>query len=183
MRRHQVRGRARGCAVGALFWFLAGLLVACQFPPPTRTSPPPPTDTPTPVPSSTPTPSPLSEPEARALLLEELAARGVDPDTVKIDIREGPRTLSVRFTSAYDFESSVYRAQSILVALTVSRASLRLRPPLDGGIKLSIIPQGSDEVGLHVMSIMASSLDAWAGGSLTDQEFVEEWSVGIFTKE
>jgi hypothetical protein len=135
------------------------------------------------MPSPTLTPTPLSDAEAMALLHEEIAARGVEPDTVEIDIREEPRTLSVRFASTYNFGSSVYRAQSVLIVLSVSRTSLRLRPLVDGGIRIAIVPPENDEVGLHVFSIMGSSLDSWAEGSLSDEEFVAEWTVGIFTKE
>jgi hypothetical protein len=90
---------------------------------------------------------------------------------------------SVRYTSPYDWASSEYNAQAIISAMLISRAMLRVDPPIGGGLQVSIIPQGSAEVGLHVITITDSDLAAWADGSITDQEFVARWTNGIMTKE
>jgi hypothetical protein len=118
-----------------------------------------------------------------ALLEEELVARDVDLDTLRITIKEDPRIASIRYTSPYNFGSTVYRAQTVIIGLLTARAILRVDPPVDGGIQISIVVVGDKEVGLHVMAVSASSLQAWAEGSLSDEDFVREWTVGVVTKE
>jgi hypothetical protein len=196
------KDKVRNLAVsGVLLCVLGGLLVACQTSPATPTSTPLPAATPTPKPTLTPTPSPtptlaptprpsprptlgpLTDAEAVELLEEELVARGVDADTLRIVIKGQPRALSVRYTSAYRLDSNVYRAQTVLIALTVSETALRLQPPVDGGISIGIMPEENGEIGLVAISIGGSSLRAWAEGTLTDVEFVGEWSMGIVPRE
>jgi hypothetical protein len=86
------------------------------------------------LPRSSPTSSPLTEAGAIALVKEELAARGVALGTARVIVKGEPRGVSVRYASAYDLDSDVFTAQTILVALTVSRAVLRVEPPIEGGI-------------------------------------------------
>jgi len=155
---------------------LATLVAGCQLSPwaPTPTLLPP---------TFTPTPEPLTEAEAVALVTEELAARDVDAASIRVTIKPESRTGAVRFTSSYDWTSSQYNAQATIATLLISRAMLRVKPPVDGGLQISIIPQGDEEVGLHVISIRGSSLQAWADGSLIDQEYVASWTIGVMTKE
>jgi hypothetical protein len=140
--------------------------------------------TPTPAPpTSTPEPAPLTSSAVAELIAEQLGARGVDASTVRVSIKSENRMGSVRYTSPYDWASSEYNAQAIISAMLISRAMLRVVPPIGGGLQVSIIPQGSAEVGLHVITITDSDLAAWADGSITDQEFVARWTNGIMTKE
>jgi hypothetical protein len=117
------------------------------------------------------------------LVREELAARGVMPETIRITVREDPRSASLRYTSTYDRNSKVFQVQTALVALVVSRVMLRIQPPLEAGLSVSVLPEGDGEVGLMVIVINQSSLDGWADGLLTEQEFVTEWEVGTIPKE
>jgi len=84
---------------------------------------------------------------------------------------------------AYDLDSGMFHAQTILVALAVSRAVLRAEPPIEGGINLAILPHEEGEVGLVVIAIGGPALERWASGSLSDQQFVGEWTVGNVTTE
>ncbi len=172
-------------AVGVVFCLLGWLGMACQAPSPPPTSVPPPTITPTSAPTRTPTPGPgpLTDAEAIALIKEEATARGVAPDTLRITIRGEPRSASIRYSSSYDVDSSVFQAQTTLVALAAARAMTRVQPPINGGMRLAVIPTGESEVGLRVIIIDWSSLEAWANGSISDQEFVSQWSVGTVTRE
>ena len=193
MLRNPRLGRAGGYVARAAFCLCVGLLAACQVAVATPTDPPQPTETstPEPLPTSTPspqplptaTPGPLSEAEAVALIEEQLAARSVDLETVRLTFRKEPRILSLRFTSPYDFGSTAYRAHSVLVPLLVSRIGVRVPSAVGDGIEVSIIPRGSEEVGLHVISIMGSTLEAWRAGDLSDQEFVADWTVGVIPKQ
>jgi len=188
-------------AVG--LYLLGWLGTACQRPPPTPTSAPSPALTPsvTVTPSATGTPSPtvspsptctrtptptpgvLTDAEAIVLIKEALAARGVAIHTLRITIGGEPRWASVRYTSSYDVDSRAFQAQTVLAALAVARIMTRVDPSIDGGVRLAVIPGGEGEVGLRVTHIEGQSLRAWADGSLSDQEFVGEWTVGAATRE
>jgi hypothetical protein len=135
------------------------------------------------APAPTPTPHPLTESEAIALVKDELAARDVGLDTVRIKITSEPRVVAIRYTSTYDLSSSVFRAQTILVGLALSRAVMRIEPPIRDGINLSVLPEGNAEVGLVAITISQSNLDAWADGFISDEVFVANWAVGTVPKE
>jgi hypothetical protein len=169
--------------VSALLCLLGSLALSCQFPPPTPTATTTATPTLTPTPTPTPTPSPLTEAGAIVLIKEELAARGVALGTARVTVKGEPRGVWVRYATAYDPDSAVFKAQTILVALAVSRAVLRVEPPIEGGINLAILPSEEGEVGLWVIAIGGPALARWANGSLSDQEFVGEWTVGKVTTE
>ena len=172
-------------AVGVVFCILCWLSMSCQAPLPTATSAPPPTTTPTTAPTRTPIPGPgpLTDAEAIALIQEEATARGVAPDTLRITIRGEPRSASIRYSSSYDVDGSVFQAQTTLVALAAARAMARVRPPINGGMRLAVMPDGESEVGLKVTIIDWASLEAWANGSISDQEFVSQWTEGTVTRE
>jgi hypothetical protein len=146
--------------------------MGCQGPSPTAT----------PVHTPTPTPGPLTDAEAIALVKDEATARGVAPDTLRITIRGEPRSASIRYSSTYDVDGSVFQAQTILVTLAAARAMARVQPPLNGGMRLAVMPVGESEVGLRVIAIDWASLEAWANGSISDQEFVSQWTEGIVTR-
>jgi len=175
----------RIAAVGVVFCILCWLALGCQGPSPTATSALPPTITPTAAPTRTPTPGPgsLTDAEAIAQIQEGATARGVAPDTLRITIRGEPRSASIRYSSSYDVDGSVFQVQTTLVALAAARAMARVQPPITGGMRLAVIPVGEGEVGLRVIVIDWSSLEAWASGSISDQEFVSQWSEGTVTRE
>lgn len=188
---------------GAVLCLLGWLCMACQIRPTMPTSTLIPTDIPipahtwtptsellptiTPVPSHTqaptPTPGPLTDAEAIALMEEEAAARGVDISTLRIKIEADPRWANIRYSSSYTVDSRAFQPQTVLVALTAARVLVRVQPPIDGGIRLAVIPGGESEVGLRVTVIDGSSLEAWANGFISDQEFVDQWIVGTVTRE
>jgi len=173
-------------AVAAVLCFLGWLGMACQAPSPTPTSAPLPTTTPTPAPTRTPTPTPgpLTDAEAIALVEEEVAARGVAPHTLRVTMAGEPRSASIRYSSSYAVDSSAFRAQTVLVALAAAQAMARVQPPLNGGMRLTVMPGGeSEEVGLRVIIIDWPSLEAWANGSISDQELVSQWTEGTITRE
>jgi len=130
-----------------------------------------------------PTPGPLTDAEAIALVKEEVAARGVAPHTLSVTIAGEPRSASIRYSSSYTVDSSVFRAQTVLVALAAAQAMARVQPPINGGMRLAVMPGGESEVGLRVIIIDWSSLEAWANGSISDQEFVSQWTEGTITRE
>jgi hypothetical protein len=170
---------------GIALCLFAWLCVACQAPLAISPSAPPPTATLTPVETRMPTPAPgpLTEAEAIALVKEEMAARGVALHTVRITIGGEPRWASVRYSSSYAVEGRVFQVQTVLVALAVARVMTHVNPPIDGGIRLAVIPGGESYVGLRVTVVDGSTLEAWANGSISDQEFVDAWSVGTVTRE
>jgi len=179
-------------AASAVLCLLGWLGMACQSRPTTPMSIPLPTITPIPAhtwtplseplptimptPSHTqeptPTPGPLTDAEAIALIEEEAAARGVDLQTIRITISGDPRSASIRYSSSYAVDSRAFQPQTVLVALAAARVLVRIQPPVNGGIRLAVIPGGESDVGLRVTAIDGSSLEAWANGSITDQEFV-----------
>jgi hypothetical protein len=141
-----------------------------------------------PAPASTPptltlTPGPLTDAEAIGLIKEEMAARGVALRTLRVRVAGEPRWTSIRYSSAYDVDSSVFKAQTVLVALSVARVIVRVRPPMNGGVRLAVIPGGESNTGLRVTIIDGSSLEAWANGAISDEQFVGEWTFGIVTRE
>jgi hypothetical protein len=71
----------------------------------------------------------------------------------------------------------------VLIALAAARVLVRVQPPIDGGIRLAVIPGGESVVGLRVTVIDGSILEAWTNGSISDQEFVDLWMVGTVTRE
>lgn len=170
-------------ATGVILCFLGWLLMACQAPLPPPTSTPLPTIAPTPAPTQTPTPGPLTDAEAIELIKKETAARGVAPQTLKITIGQESRSASIRYSSSYAVDSKIFRIQTTIVGLNVARALARVQPPLKGGIRLSIIPAGEDLVGLRVIVIDWPLLEAWANGVISDQEFVNQWTVGNVTRK
>lgn len=190
-------------AASAVLCLLGWLGMACQSRPTTPTSAPLPTatltpsrvQTPTsvPLPTITPTPyhtqaptptlGPLTDAEAIALVEEEAATRGVALQTLSITIAGEPRSVSIRYSSSYAVGGRAFQAQTVLVALTAARVLVRVQPPIDGGIRLAVMPGGESEVGLRVTVIDGSSLEAWANGFISDQEFVGQWTVWTVTKE
>jgi hypothetical protein len=118
-----------------------------------------------------------------ALIASALAERGVAPHAARIAIGGEPRWASVRYTSSYDTRGRAFQAQTILIALAVARVAIRVRPPLDGGVRLAVIPGEASEVGMRITTIGGESLAAWAHGMLSDQEFVRQWTVWTATKE
>ena len=193
----------RPAPANAVLCLLGWLCMACQPRPTLRTSTPlrttitipthtlTPTGelipTITPVPSHTqaptPAPGPLTDAEAIALVEEEVTTRGVALSTLRITIEEEPRWVSIRYSSSLTVESRAFQPQTVLVALAVARVLVRVQPPVDGGIRLAVIPGGESEVGLRVTVIDGSSLEAWTNNSITDQEFVDQWVVGTVTRE
>ncbi len=165
--------------VGIVLCLFGWLGMACQAPSP------PPTSAPTPAPTRTPTPTPgpLTDAEAIALVKEEATARGVAPHTLSVTIAGEPRSASIRYSSSYTVDSSVFRAQTVLVALAAAQAMARVQPPINGGMRLAVMPGGESEVGLRVIIIDWPSLEAWANGSISDQEFVSQWTEGTITRE
>ena len=129
------------------------------------------------------TPGPLTDAEAIALAGEELVSRGVAPHTARITIGGEPRRASIRYSSSYSVDGQAFQAQTVLVALAMSRVMARVQPPLDGGARVAVLPDGEGEVGLRVTVIDGSSLEAWANGSISDQDFVSDWTVGTVTRE
>jgi hypothetical protein len=102
---------------------------------------------------------------------------------LRITIGGEPRSVSIRYSSSYAVDSSVFQSQTVLVALAAARAIARVQPPINGGMRLAVMPGGESEVGLRVIIIDWSSLEAWANGSISDQEFVSQWTVGAITRE
>jgi hypothetical protein len=145
------------------------------------------TPTSTPIPTVTreplPTPGPLTETEALALIEEEVTARGVASDTLRIALTGEPRVASIRYASAYSLDSRVFQAQTALITLALARAVARIEPPVGGGLRLAVMPAGDSEVGLRVTVIEYSSLEAWRDGFISDEEFVGQWSIAAVTKE
>ena len=170
-------------AVGVVFCLLGWLGTACQASSPIPTSPLLSTITPSPAHTRTPTPGSLTDAEAIALIKEEATARGVAPDTLRITIRGEPRSASIRYSSPYTVDSSVFRVQVTLIALAAARVMVRVQPPIDGGMRLAVMPGEESEVGLRVIIIDGSSLEAWANGFISDQEFVSQWTEGTITRE
>jgi hypothetical protein len=188
-------------AASAVLCLLGWLGMACQsrsttptnIPLPTPTpahtwtpsSEPLPTITPTPSHTQVPTPTPgrLTDVEAIALVEKEVAARGVALPTLRITIQGEPRWASIRYSSSLTEDSRAFQPQTVFVALVAARVLVRIQPPIDGGIRLAVIPDGEGEVGLRVTVIDGFSLEAWANGSISDQEFVGQWIVGTVTRE
>ncbi len=176
----------------SLFIRCAGLLLllttACRAAPaaPTPTPTPPPTETPAPFPTWLPVPTlpPMGEEEAAAQVREAAAARGVDAETVRVTFTTDPHRMFVRYTTSIPVYEPAFRAQTTLAALSIARIGAGVRPPLDGGINISILPpDDTEEVGLMVVAIEGPSLAAWANGQLNDREFVTGWSIGTITRE
>jgi hypothetical protein len=128
-------------------------------------------------------PDSLTDAEALALIEKEVTARGVAPHTLRVSIGQEPRSASIRYSSSYDVDSSVFKAQTALVALAAARALARVQPPINGGISLAVMPGGESEAGLRVIAIDWPILEAWANGAISDQEFVSQWMVGDITRE
>lgn len=184
-------------AASAVLCLIGWLSMACQsrrmtptstpLPSPTRSPSATCTATDEPLPTSTATklhtlvPSPtrgvLTDTQAVALLEDEAAARGVDLQTLSIRIVGEPRRVTIRYSSSYDADGSAFQAQCVLFALAAARVLVRVKPAIDGEIRLAVIPGGESEVGLRVTVIDGSSLENWATGSISDQEFVSQWKV------
>jgi len=159
-------------AIGVTICLLGWLGAACQLPLPAARTP-----TPTFAPGS------LTDAEAIALVKEEIGACGVALHTVRIAIAEDPRQVSIRYSSSYDVDSRVFQAQTVLVALAMARVMARVDPPISGGMRVAVMPVGESNIGLRVTVVDGPSLEAWANGSISDQEFVRRWSVGGVTRE
>ncbi len=190
-------------AAGAALCLLGWLGIACQSRPTMPSSTPLPTASPIPAhtwtPTSeplptisptqshtqapTPTPGPLTDAEAIALVEEEATAHGVALPALRITIEGEPRWVSIHYSSSFTADSRAFQPQTVLVALATARVFVRVQPPLDGGIRLAVMPGGESEVGLRVTVINGSSLEAWANGSISDQEFVGQWMVWTVTRE
>ena len=102
---------------------------------------------------------------------------------MRIIIKGEPRSASIRYSSPYTVDSSVFRVQVTLIALAAARVMVRVQPPIDGGMRLAVMPGEESEVGLRVIIIDGSSLEAWANGFISDQEFVSQWTEGTITRE
>jgi hypothetical protein len=102
---------------------------------------------------------------------------------VRIRIGGRPRRASIRYTSTYLPDRSEFRAQMTLITLAAASAVLRVDPPLEGGLDVSVLPGEGEEVGLLVVAIDRDTLDAWANGDLSDQEFVAAWQLGVVPRE
>jgi len=73
---------------------------------------------------------------------------------LRVTIAGEPRSASIRYSSSYTVDSSVFRAQTVLVALAAAQAMARVQPPINGGMRLAVMPGGeSEEVGLRVIII------------------------------
>jgi hypothetical protein len=114
---------------------------------------------------------------------EEAIARGVALSTLRITIKGEPRWASIRYSSSYTVDNRAFQPQTVLIALAAARVLVRVQPPIDGGIRLAVIPGGESVVGLRVTVIDGSILEAWTNGSISDQEFVDLWMVGTVTRE
>lgn len=152
---------------------------------PTSTSTGTPTSTPIPIATRTPlpTPGPLTDAEAVALIEEEMTARRVASDTLRISVAGEPRMVSIRYASSYAIDSRVFQAETVLITLVVARTVARIKPPVRGGTRLAVVPAGDSDVGLRVTVIESSSLEAWHNGSISDQEFISQWAFAAVTKE
>ena len=118
------------------------------------------------------------------MLVEEAAvARGVDPDTLRVTIGGEPRRASIHYSTPYSADGRAFLPQTVLIALASARVMVRVRPPIDGGIRLAAVPGGEGNVGQRVIVIDPASLEAWTSGSISDQEFVGQWMVWTVTKE
>lgn len=139
----------------------------------------------TPAPARAPTPprGPLTDADARVLIRDEIVARGVASDTVRITTRDESRRLSIRYSSTLRVDDRVFEPQTVLIALAVARITARVDPPMSGGIHLGVIPGGDGEVGMRVTIIEGAVLQAWSNNSIGDREFVSQWIVGSVTRE
>jgi len=177
-----IEGRMRSRAtIGVALCLGCWLVAACAWPQtiPTGDSP----QVTLLPPGSTQTPGPLTDAEAIALAGEELVSREVDPHTATITIGSEPRRASIRYSSSYSVDGPAFQAQTVLVTLGVSRVMARVQPPIDGGARVAVLPDEEGEVGLRVTVIDGTSLEAWANGSISDQDFVSGWTVGTGTRE
>jgi hypothetical protein len=91
--------------------------------------------------------------------------------------------VSVRYSSTYLPERSEFRAQMTLITLAAASAVLRIDPPIEGGLDVAVLPIEGEEVGLLVVAIDHDTLDAWANGTLSDQEFLAAWQMGVVPRE
>ena len=71
----------------------------------------------------------------------------------------------------------------LTAAIAGQQMTIRVQPPVDGGIKVSILPARETGEGLRVILADGRSLDRWARGAVSEQEFVYEWSVGTVPRE
>jgi hypothetical protein len=181
-------------AVGAVLLLLACVPVACGQPVRTTEVRPAPTGSlaGSPIPSldrapglpATPEPSAsLTDAEAIGQIEDQILARRVASDTLRIRILEDPRVASIRYASAYSVDSNVFHAETVLIALVVARIVGAVDPPVTDGLRLAVIPAGGGDIGLRVTVIEGSNLAAWVAGSISDQEFIDEWTVAAVTRE
>ena len=177
-----MRSRA---AIGVVLCLVCWLVAACEWSQaiPIGDTPQATLHPPGRIQTPSPRPGPLTDAEAIALAGEELVSRGVAPHTATIAIGGEPRRASIRYSSSYSVDGQAFQAQTVLVALAMSRVMARVQPPLDGGARVAVLPDGEGEVGLRVTVIDGSSLEAWANGSISDQDFVSGWTVGTVTRE
>jgi len=117
------------------------------------------------------------------MVSEALAARGVTLNTLRLRIAGEPRWASIRYSSSYAIDGRIFQPQTVLVALATARVMTRVRPPVDGGMRLAVVPGGESNVGLKVIIITGATLKEWADGSLSDRDFVSQWTIGTVTKE
>lgn len=159
--------------------------IACQASSMARTAVHPPTSTPTSLGIRTPTPisGPLTHLQATVLIREKALARGVSSDGLSVRIAGEPRWVSIRYSSSYAVGGRAFRPQMMLIALAAARTVARVQPPADGGMRLAVMPGGEGNVGLALILIKGSTLEAWANDAMSDQEFISQWTEGIVTKE
>ena len=169
--------------------------VACQGAPgPTAVPPPEPTATDVPIVIATPMEVPattsaggeqraLTDGEAIEVATKGIVARGVAPETVRMVIGGEPRQATVRYASQHRSTEEAFEIQRVLVTLEVSRVMARVEPALTGGLSLGAMPAGEGEIGLYMTVIKGSPLRAWAGGAMTEPEFVSSWEHWAVTSE
>ncbi|MGD2143131.1 MAG: hypothetical protein PVF54_01490 [Anaerolineae bacterium] len=117
------------------------------------------------------------------MIEEQIVARRVASDTVRVEMLTDPRAARIRYSSSYSVDSSVFRAESMLITLEVARIVAAVDPPVTEGIRLAVVPGGEGDIGLLVTVIEGPSLEAWVDGSLSDGEFVGQWTVVAATRE
>jgi hypothetical protein len=172
-----------------VFCLLAVPMAACQTATVPSTVAPTPTAVATIVPTSrfAPTPGPLlpplAEADAIALILESAVRYGVAPETIRVSISDEPRRAIVRYASIHALGQTAFELQRILVTMALSRIAARMRPPLDGGLNVGVMPAGGGDVGLFVTVVDGQTLARWSAGEFSDPQFVDQWESGQMTRE
>jgi hypothetical protein len=172
-------------ALAAIVCLCSWFGISCQAFPMSRTVVYSPTSAPLSLSTRAPTPVPgaLTDAQTMALVREEVLSRGVMSDSLSIQIAGDPRWASIRYSSSYAIDGRAFRPQMMLIALAAARVVGRAQPPVQGGIRLAVMPEGEGNGGLTVIVIKGSALEAWINGATSDQEFVSQWTEGVLTRE